>query len=74
MNNLTALYYAVAKGYGEISFRLLMAKANPNISDENGKTPLHIASIQNYDGILMLLIDFGGNIKSQNISGNTPLH
>lgn len=51
-----------------------MAKANPNISDENGKTPLHLASIENYDGILMLLIDFGGDLKATNIAGNTPLH
>lgn len=74
MDKLTALYYSVSKGHGEICFRLLMAKANPNISDENGKSLLHVASIDNYDGILMLLIDFGGDLTATNIAGNTPLH
>ena len=74
INNLTALYYAVAIGHGEISFRLLMARSNPNISDETGKSCLHSASAGNFEGILMLLIDFGANIDSRNITGNTPLH
>ena len=74
MNNLTALYYAVEKGYGEICFRLLMAKANPNVLDQIGASPLHVASQRNYDGILMLLIDFGGDFQISNNLGNTPLH
>ena len=45
-----------------------------NIQDQDGNTPLHLASkIKNIE-IIKLLLDHGAIVNIQNISGDTPLH
>uniref|UniRef100_A0A7C9CYZ0 Uncharacterized protein n=1 Tax=Opuntia streptacantha TaxID=393608 RepID=A0A7C9CYZ0_OPUST len=44
--------------------------------NDNGDTPLHVASRKGYDEIVKLLVSFGGcdAITMQNLQGDTPLH
>ncbi|KAJ3391021.1 SH3 and multiple ankyrin repeat domains protein 2 [Lobulomyces angularis] len=71
---LTPLSYATSSDSAECVHRLLLAKAETEIFDENKKGPLHQACLNNNEYVTWLLIDFGANINALNISGNTPLH
>jgi uncharacterized protein len=69
----TALHAAIAgaKSIEVIDF-LLTHGANPNISDSEGHTPLHIAAFEGNASIAELLMKNGAEIKTNN-SGKTPI-
>jgi ankyrin repeat protein len=48
---LTPLYYACMQGNTECVLRLLLAKADTEIFDENGRGPLHLVSRTDLGGI-----------------------
>ncbi len=52
---------------------LLMAGADPNTKDEEGNTPLHLASRFGHLGIVKDLVRYGANVNAENHSGYTPL-
>ncbi len=52
---------------------LLMAGADPNIRDEDGNTPLHLAAKYGHLGIVKDLVRYGADINAENLSGYTPL-
>ncbi|MDG7057512.1 MAG: ankyrin repeat domain-containing protein [Wolbachia endosymbiont of Penenirmus auritus] len=63
----------------EIVKLLLERKADPNIADSCGRTPLYVACTFCGDvgfnvGIIKLLLKSGGNINKKDNEGNTPLH
>ncbi|KAJ3132091.1 SH3 and multiple ankyrin repeat domains protein 2 [Geranomyces variabilis] len=72
--NLPALYYATQNSHPECVLRLLLARSNPDATDDTGKAPLHLACYSNHEAIASLLIDCGASMNAPNAAGNTPLH
>lgn len=54
--------------------RLLNTGVSPNNQDEQGRTPLHLASCRGYTAMVHLLLEHGANPNKRDIVGNTPLH
>ena len=55
--------------------RLLLAGANPNVSqDPDGNTPLHIAVRYDNEQSVNHLLDRGANVRVADKEGRTPLH
>ena len=73
----TALHYAVAHGnelYIDLAMYILKNVQEKNPGDNNGMTPLHLASLRNHIAFAKFLID---NIDEKNpgdLTGRTPLH
>lgn len=55
----TSLHIACMKGFEEITRLLLQVPANVEVRDEDGLTPLHLASRYNRPGIVRLLVEMG---------------
>ena len=73
LDDCTPLYYAVSGKYIDIVKILVNKKADLDIPNKNGNTPLIIA-VQMYDGndeIIKILLDNGANPKAKNNAGNT---
>lgn len=69
-----ALLNGVKKDFEQIVKVLLERKANPNISDSDGKTPLHIATQKRNIIMTRMLLNANCNtVNSQDSKGNTPL-
>ncbi len=51
---------------------LLKAKANPEIRDKYGRTPLHWAAYKDTDKVLELLLSAGVNVDATDNDGKTP--
>lgn len=75
---LTPLLYAISKGCNKSVILLLDAKANCNITDKNGKMPIHIAAEKGHTEITELLLKkdalVNEKITSDSQKGLTPLH
>lgn len=56
----------------ELAEKLIIAGANPNVTDNSGVTPLHLAVC--YPHIAHLLIEHGSNVDSIDLFDQTPLH
>ena len=70
---MTALLYAARDGRLEIARTLLDAKADGNLPDANGISPLLMAITNDHIDVARLLIDRGANVKSSDWWGRTPL-
>jgi len=58
-----------------VRVRELLAKgANPNLRDDDMRTPLHQAVLGNSVGLLGLLIESGADLDAKDAHGFTPLH
>jgi ankyrin repeat protein len=58
-----------------VRVRELLAKgANPNVRDEDMRTPVHQAVLGNSVGVLGLLIEASANLNRKDSQGFTPLH
>lgn len=69
----TALHI-VTQRRDTVWIRFLTARgANPNIEDQNGVTPIQIASNLGFAEGVELLINAGARVDSTNASGETPL-
>ena len=69
----TALMAAVFKDEEDLVETLLKFKANPNISDTQGTTPLHYAAIKRNETIVKLLMDANADVTKKDIRGKTAL-
>ncbi|MBN8827360.1 MAG: ankyrin repeat domain-containing protein [Sphingobacteriia bacterium] len=76
INGNTALHLACFKGYAGIVSLLLENGANPNIKNDLGFAPIHLAVTSNIQTITMLktLLENGADINIQDAMGLTPLH
>ncbi len=52
---------------------LIAAHANPNTTDRNGDTALHIAMRNSDLALALLLVEYGGSLTLKNRLGRTPL-
>ncbi|KAG7168944.1 Tyrosine-protein kinase HTK16-like [Homarus americanus] len=75
-NGQTALHIASMKGYEEIAKMLLTSMAYVEVRDEEGVTPLHLASRYNRPGIVRLLVEKSkADIQSRATNTDAvPLH
>uniref|UniRef100_A0AC35THK3 ANK_REP_REGION domain-containing protein n=1 Tax=Rhabditophanes sp. KR3021 TaxID=114890 RepID=A0AC35THK3_9BILA len=70
-----ALLESTGRGDVEEVERLLrVERADPNLHNEDGLTPLHQCAIDNNIEILRLLIQYGANVNAQDTESWTPLH
>ncbi len=69
----TPLMAATVKGYASIVKALLEKGANPNISDANGTTALHYATMFQLEDIVKMLVDANADTTSKDNRGNSPL-
>jgi len=53
---------------------LLGQGANPNLSNDNGETPLHAAAVNNHQGVILILIQHNADVNASTVKGWTPLH
>lgn len=72
----TLLYHACRKNFKNIIKFLLEKGANPNISNNEGNTPLHIVMDLrcNIIDIIKILIKYGANINTINKAGSNPFN
>ena len=69
-----SLYQAVVSGDFVLAERLIAEGHDPNLPDEYGQTPLHLAAARNNLPMAKLLIDEGANPNLPDKDGWTPLH
>lgn len=69
----TALMAAVFKDEVNLVETLLKNKADPNIADAQGTTPLHYASIKRNEAIVKLLMDANADPTKKDIRGKTAM-
>lgn len=65
---------AEASGYPESITTLLDHGADIHAKDEEGNTPLHLATSNQNNQVVALLLDRGADINTENKDGDTPLH
>lgn len=53
---------------------LLKSGAGPNLTTDDGQTPVHVAAKYGNTSTLILLLEDGGDPLFKNKSGETPLH
>ncbi|MDR2658717.1 MAG: ankyrin repeat domain-containing protein [Spirochaetaceae bacterium] len=70
----TALHYAVREKYHGFTFFLLDNRADPNIKNTAGDTPLHETARIGDLEIMNTLIEHGANVNIQDGQGNTAMH
>jgi ankyrin repeat protein len=68
------LLKAALEGNVEKVEELLSKGADPNVKDEDGNTPLHLAIKANHLQIARLLVERGADVNARNKRGKTPLH
>ncbi|KAK9947626.1 hypothetical protein M0R45_003241 [Rubus argutus] len=68
-----SLCFAAIRGDDLLLHQLLKRGLDPNESDNNGRTALHIASSQGSENCVLLLLDYGADPNSRDSEGNVPL-
>ena len=70
----TALHASAADAtLTEVTEELLRRGADPNIADEDGCTPLHVASRMKNEAAIDILCDRDADVNAFDKDGNTPL-
>lgn len=73
----SALHLAACRGYTNIIAILLQKKANPNVKDSLGNTPLHLAVIsacsKKYIDVVRILLNYKASVHSTDRAGKGNL-
>ncbi|CAH9144307.1 unnamed protein product [Cuscuta epithymum] len=67
------LSFATQRGDDLLLHHLLKRGLDPNESDNNGRTALHIAASKGYENCVVHLLDFGANPNLKDSEGSIPL-
>ncbi|XVE98269.1 hypothetical protein REPUB_Repub03eG0091100 [Reevesia pubescens] len=67
------LCFATLRGDDLLLHQLLKRGLDPNESDNNGRTALHIAASKGNDNCVLLLLDYGADPNSKDSEGIVPL-
>ncbi|CAA0842083.1 Potassium channel AKT1 [Striga hermonthica] len=67
------LCFAAHRGDDLLLHQLLKRGLDPNESDNNGRTALHIAAAKGNENCVLLLLDFGADPNSRDSEGRVPL-
>ncbi|GER35981.1 potassium channel [Striga asiatica] len=67
------LCFAAHRGDDLLLHQLLKRGLDPNESDNNGRTALHIAAAKGNENCVLLLLDFGADPNSRDSDGSVPL-
>ena len=70
----TDIHDAAAIGYPKWVRQHILSGQDPNARRKNGRTPLHLAAINNHTGVMAELIRYGAKIEAKEKYGKTPLH
>lgn len=62
------------RDYDEVRYLLQTGHYHPNAANEDGLTPMHQCAIDNSEQLLMLLIEYGGDVNIKDRDLWTPLH
>ncbi len=73
VDGMTALHWAAHHEQAGVVTSLLAAKANPNVQNRYGVTPLALACTNGNDQIVRLLLDGGADANLSLRGGETPL-
>ncbi len=73
-SGFSALHYSCDEGNFKIVDILLNANCEPNIKNNEKKTPLHLSSKRGYFDISKKLIENGALLNVYDIEKNSPLH
>ncbi|XP_027065828.1 potassium channel AKT1-like [Coffea arabica] len=68
-----SLCFATLRGDDLLLHHLLKRGLDPNESDNDGRTALHIAASKGNENCVLLLLDFGADPNSRDSEGNVPL-
>lgn len=68
-----SLCFAALRGDNLLLHQLLKRGLDPNESDNNGRTALHIAASKGSENCVLLLLDYRANPNSRDSEGNVPL-
>ncbi|XP_052200350.1 potassium channel AKT1-like [Diospyros lotus] len=68
-----SLCFATLRGDDLLLHQLLKRGLDPNESDSNGRTALHIAASKGSENCVLLLLDYGADPNSRDSEGNVPL-
>ncbi|XAR66941.1 hypothetical protein NMG60_11013329 [Bertholletia excelsa] len=68
-----SLCFAAARGDDLLMHQMLRRGLDPNESDNNGRTALHIAASKGSENCVLLLLDYGADPNSRDAEGNVPL-
>ncbi|GMJ07466.1 K+ transporter 1 [Hibiscus trionum] len=67
------LSFATLRGDDLLLHQLLKRGLDPNESDDNGRTALHIAAAQGSENCVLLLLDYGADPNCKDSEGSVPL-
>nr|XP_043635151.1 potassium channel AKT1-like isoform X2 [Erigeron canadensis] len=68
-----SLCFATLRGDDLLLQKLLKKGLDPNESDNNGRTALHIAASKGSENSVLLLLDYGADPSCKDSEGNVPL-
>ena len=68
------IHSSAQQGHSDTTALLLELKADPNVQDNEGRTPLWVASFDGYIGVIKTLIAAGAKVNLADAQGMTPLY